>query len=102
MNCSGLARGLGYTESRATGVKVNRVDPLCDPRWGRFLQKHPRASVFHTPAWLEALRRTYGYEPVVYTTTPPGIELTNGMVLCLGYSPITGRRGVSLPFSDHC
>src|SRR2546430_11331216 len=34
------------------------LDPLEDPRWAEFVQRHPRASVFHTPGWLEALRRT--------------------------------------------
>ena len=81
---------------------THRIDPLADPRWVAFVKSHPRASVFHTPGWLEALRRTYGYEAVAYTTTPPGIELTNGVVLCRVYSRITGRRMVSLPFSDHC
>ena len=81
---------------------VYTINPLEDPRWAEFVQRHPRASVFHTPGWLEALRRTYGYEPVTYTTTPPGSELTNGVVLCRVYSRITGRRMVSLPFSDHC
>ena len=79
-----------------------QIDPLLDPRWVEFVQGHPRASVFHTPGWLEALRRTYGYKPVAYTTTRPGVELTNGVVLCRVYSRITGRRLVSLPFSDHC
>src|SRR5712691_4298202 len=83
-------------------LRVYQIDPLRDPRWAKFAERHPRASVFHTPGWLEALRRTYGYEPIVYTTTPPGIELTNGVVLCRVYSRITGRRMVSLPFSDHC
>src|SRR5437870_3485850 len=81
---------------------VYTINPLEDPRWAGFVQRHPRASVFHTPGWLEALRRTYGYEPVTYTTTPPGIELSNGVVLCRVSSRITGRRMVSLPFSDHC
>src|SRR5437879_9166625 len=81
---------------------VYTINPLEDPRWAEFVQRHTRASVFHTPGWLEALRRTYGYEPVAYTTTPPGSELTNGVVLCRVYSRITGRRLVSLPFSDHC
>jgi hypothetical protein len=58
--------------------------------------------VFHTPGWLEALRRTYGYEPVVYSTSPPMADLTDGVVLCRIRSRITGRRLVSLPFSDHC
>src|SRR5712691_1615630 len=79
-----------------------RINPLCDPRWAELLRTHPRASVFHTPGWLEALRRTYGYEPVVYTTSPPRAGLTNGVVLCRVSSRVTGRRLVSLPFSDHC
>ena len=81
---------------------VYEIDPLCDPRWPEFLQNNPRASVFHTPGWLRALKRTYGYEPVVYTTTPATVELTNGWVFCRVFSWLTGRRLVSLPFSDHC
>ncbi len=83
-------------------MTVYSLDPLEDPRWAEFVQRHPRASVFHTPGWLEALRRTYGYEPVVYTTSLPRAELTNGLVFCRVRSWLTGRRLVSLPFSDHC
>jgi lipid II:glycine glycyltransferase (peptidoglycan interpeptide bridge formation enzyme) len=79
-----------------------QLDPTRDPRWDALLKKHPNASVFHSTAWLEALRRTYGYEPVVFTTSPPGGELTNGIVFCRVDSWLTGRRLVSLPFSDHC
>ena len=78
------------------------IDPLADARWKEFLQRHARASVFHTPGWLEALQRTYGYRPVVFTTSPPAAELTNGIVFCRIQSWLTGRRLVSLPFSDHC
>jgi hypothetical protein len=81
---------------------IYKVDPLSDPRWQEFLSVHPRASVFHTPAWLEALRRTYGYQPMVLTTNPPETGLTNGLVLCRIDSWLTGRRLVSVPFSDHC
>jgi CelD/BcsL family acetyltransferase involved in cellulose biosynthesis len=66
------------------------------------VEKHPRASVFHTPGWLDALRRTYGYEPFVLTTSPPAGELANGMVFCRVASWITGHRIVSVPFTDHC
>jgi CelD/BcsL family acetyltransferase involved in cellulose biosynthesis len=78
------------------------LDPLRDPRWARFVDRHPRASIFHTAGWLEALHRTYGYEPVVFTTTPATEELKNGLVFCRVDSWLTGRRLVSLPFSDHC
>ena len=58
--------------------------------------------MFHAPGWLNALQRTYGYEPVVMTTCPPEAELTNGVPLCRVKCVLTGSRWVSLPFSDHC
>lgn len=83
-------------------MTVYRLNPLEDLRWAEFVQRHPRASVFHTPGWLQALCRTYGYEPIVYTTSLPRAELTNGLVFCRVRSWLTGNRIVSLPFSDHC
>lgn len=78
------------------------IDPLTDPRWRDFVESHPQASIFHHPSWLQALRKTYGFTPLVFTTTPPGEPLTNGLVFCSVRSWITGNRLVSLPFSDHC
>jgi len=78
------------------------IEPLNDARWGEFLQRHPRASVFHSTPWLNALSKTYGYKPVVYTTSPAGQALQNGVVFCRVESWLTGSRLVSLPFSDHC
>jgi Acetyltransferase (GNAT) domain len=88
----------------APGVapKVYRIDPLSDPRWMPFVEQHPRASVFHCPAWLRALLQTYGYSTVAYTTSDPGGKLGNAAVFCRVESWLTGRRLVSLPFSDHC
>ncbi|MCU1270102.1 MAG: hypothetical protein JWN74_1396 [Acidobacteriaceae bacterium] len=83
-------------------MSVYEIDPLADPRWDELLQQHPRASVFHSCAWLSALKSTYGYEPVAYTTTAPGMQLKNGWVFCRIRSWLTGGRLVSLPFSDHC
>ena len=81
---------------------LHRIDPLTDSRWEEFVQRHSRASVFHSRSWLDALHRTYGYGPVAYTTTAPGKSLENGAVFCRVESKLTGRRLVSLPFSDHC
>ncbi len=78
------------------------IEPLQDSRWDKFLQRHPRASVFHSSPWLRALSRTYGYEPIAYTTSPAEQDLQNGIVFCRVQSWLTGRRLVSLPFSDHC
>lgn len=81
---------------------LHLLDPLKDQRWPAFVQAHPNASVFHTMPWLEALRRTYGYKPVACTTSAPESELRNALLFCEVDSWITGRRLVSVPFSDHC
>ena len=83
-------------------MNVYEIDPTADERWDDFLQNHPDASVFHTPGWLEALRRTYGYTPIAFTTSPPGRPLTNGIPFCKITGCFGKRRLVSLPFSDHC
>ncbi|HZZ41092.1 MAG TPA: GNAT family N-acetyltransferase [Acidobacteriaceae bacterium] len=89
-----------------TGLKVARdvyeLDPLSDARWPALVDTHPQASVFHTRAWLRALQATYGYRPLVLTTCSPGAPLTDALVFCEVNSWLTGRRLVSLPFSDHC
>jgi len=78
------------------------IDPLEDPRWPECVARHPKASVFHSRAWLRALQITYGYEPVVFTTCAPVEPVTNALVFCVVRSWLTGDRLVSLPFSDHC
>lgn len=83
-------------------MAIYEFDPLRDPRWPELLEQHPSASVFHTPSWLNALRDTYGYEPVGYTTSAAAAPLEDGVVFCRVKSWLTGRRLVSLPFSDHC
>lgn len=81
---------------------IHAIDPLQDPRWREFVDRHPDASVFHTVGWLRALKEAYGYEPIAFTTSPPTEALRNGWVFCRVRSWLTGRRLVSLPFSDHC
>jgi hypothetical protein len=83
-------------------MAVYQVDPLRDPRWDELVAAHACASIFHTRGWLDALRRTYGYEPVVFTTSAPGQALADGVVFSRIQSWLTGRRMVSLPFADHC
>lgn len=78
------------------------INPLEDDRWAGFVDRHPNSSLFHTTGWLKALRTTYGYEPVAFTTSAPSEELTNALLVCVVQSWLTRGRLVSLPFSDHC
>ena len=83
-------------------MTVYEIDPTKDERWDVFLYAQAGASIFHTRGWLEALRRTYGYTPVAFTTSPPGCPLKDGFPFCEISSWLSGCRLVSLPFSDHC
>jgi CelD/BcsL family acetyltransferase involved in cellulose biosynthesis len=83
-------------------VILHLVDPIADPRWTQLIERDDRATIFHSPGWLQALRQTYKYEPVVHTTSRPSEPLANGIVFCRIKSWFTGNRLVSLPFSDHC
>src|SRR5215472_12209344 len=82
-------------------TNIYEIDPITDPRWPTLLTQNSRASVFHTPDWLRALQKTYGYDPVVFSTSN-GEALSNGVAFCRVNSWLTGKRLVSLPFSDHC
>lgn len=81
---------------------VHVLNPLTDPRWPGFVERHQAASVFHSPGWLCTLQTTYGYEPLAVTTSIPTERLTNALLFCVVRSWATGDRAVSLPFSDHC
>ena len=94
-----VSASLGLESSVANVYEIN---PLLDSRWEALVSSHPRASLFHSTNWLKTLQTAYGYEPLVVTTCSPGAPLTNGLVFCRVKSWLTGRRFVSLPFSDHC
>lgn len=83
-------------------MSLRTITPLSDRRWDDLVARHPRASAFHERGWLEALQRTYNYQPIALTNAAPGEPLTDGIVFCRVASWITGTRLVSLPFSDHC
>ncbi len=88
--------------SQRDQIMVCQLDPLADTRWSELVEIHSRASLFHSPAWLEALLRTYGYKHIAYATLAADNKLDSGLVFSRVESWLTGRRLVSLPFSDHC
>lgn len=83
-------------------MTLHEIDPLRDRRWRDLTQRCERSSLFHTTEWLEALRRTYGYQPVAFTNAGPGEPISNALLFCRVNSWLTGKRLVALPFSDHC
>lgn len=76
--------------------------PISDPRWLRFINNHPDATIFHHPAWSNLLKACYGYQPVTLVILDETGEIASGLPLMQVDSWLTGQRMVSLPFSDFC
>jgi len=81
------------------GRDAVEVDPISDPSWHRLAA---RASVFHSPNWINVLRQTYGFKPkAIILLDAEGIPGA-GLAYCMVEDPLFGRRISSLPFSDYC
>ena len=85
----------------SSSIEVRVVDPLTDPDWDQLVLSHPGFNFFHRTAWAKVLHRTYGHKPL-YLHSYRGSESLGLLPIMEVVSPITGRRGVSLPFSDFC
>jgi len=81
---------------------VKRIDPLFHPRWQALVDVAEDATIFHHPAWLELLRRSYGYEISAICVVDGEGEIAAGLPLARVESRLTGRRLVAIPFSDVC
>jgi hypothetical protein len=65
------------------------------------LRLRPEASIFHTSGWAETLSESYGYTQNHFVVTE-GTTLKIFIPLMEVNSALTGKRAVSLPFSDYC
>jgi hypothetical protein len=77
------------------------INPLQQAGWDALFRAHPDAWFFHGCAWAGVLRETYGHVPL-YAARFAGGQLEGLLPLMEVSSPFTGRRGVSLPFTDFC
>jgi hypothetical protein len=80
---------------------IERVNPLEDAGWDARLKTCPAASFFYSAAWARVLNGSYGYSPVYFVQNEAG-QLRSLLPIMEVDSWLTGRRGVSLPFTDHC
>jgi hypothetical protein len=77
------------------------ANPLTDPSWDRRVTAFPGASFFHRTAWARVLHDTYGFTPF-YLIRESGGTLQGVLPFMEVDSWLTGRRGIALPFTDHC
>lgn len=82
-------------------LHMDILDPVYCRQWNDLLIAGDDYSVFHTANWARTLNQSYGYEPRYFGTIESG-RLTTLVPVMEINSYLTGRRGVSLPFSDFC
>jgi Acetyltransferase (GNAT) domain len=86
-----------------TPARFTVADPNADGSWDSQVSLFPAVSLFHQSGWAAVLRDSYGHRPAYlalrgakrgrFVAALPVMEVS---------SWLTGRRGVSLPFSDSC
>ncbi len=92
---------LAVIDPTQANAQIRRVDPTADESWDSDLASCPGATFFHTAAWARVLKSTYNYTPV-YFEIRNSSRLESLLPMMEVDSWLTGRRGVSLPFTDQC
>jgi hypothetical protein len=82
-------------------VDLEIVNPLTIPHWDDLILAHPEVTIFHSSFWARVLHESYGYDPVYFAAFENGA--LNALLPFMDVrSLLTGRRGISLPFTDYC
>lgn len=82
-------------------MNLQIVNPLDIPNWDEQALRFPDYSFFHSSAWARVLIDAYGYEPFYFSVLDDD-RLCALLPVMEVNSFITGKRGVSLPFTDRC
>ena len=81
--------------------QVHIIDPCTSAEWMQFIASHPDAGFFHHPAWMRMLQDIYGYR-IFAICLKSGNAIRAGIPFGDIHSLLTGKRWISMPFSDHC
>jgi len=87
-------------EKTSHAVQLRVVNPLDCPDWNERIDVRRHGSFFNTVEWARVLSSSYGFEPCYIVGEEDGDIVSLLPMMHVG-SWLTGRRGVSLPFSDY-
>lgn len=82
-------------------MKIEILNPLHIENWDDKIAHFNEVTIFHTSMWAKVLTETYHYTPQ-YLVGYRDSQLVALMPLMEIASPFTGKRGISLPFTDVC
>jgi hypothetical protein len=75
---------------------------LTDPRWTEFVAGHPSATPFHHPDWARLVAGCYGYRAFALAASDVTGAIRTGLPMVEVRHLRSGRRWVSLPYTDYC
>jgi hypothetical protein len=82
-------------------LNIEIINPIKYPNWDDLLLTSDQAIFFHTSAWARVLCESYNYKPL-YFITKDNDRLSSLIPIMEIKSFLTGKRGISLPFTDYC
>lgn len=83
-------------------MKFDIINPLECQDWDKLVLSTSEYSFFHTSSWAMVLCESYQYTPFYFTLMDSEKRLVTLIPIMEINSKITGRRAVSLPFTDYC
>jgi len=91
----------GATAVNRQNIEIAFTNPLLDPRWDQFVNKHPRGWIVHLSGWQRVLENNFPHMNGHYLTL---IDKSNGQIraglpIYEIHSWLTGKRMVSIPFA---
>ena len=81
-------------------MNIVSIDPRTDAIWQTLVQQSS-SSVFHSPAWIQVLTDTYGWDAHAYVVLDSSGAPRAGIPFCR-VADMMGERILALPFSDYC
>ena len=90
-----------WLEEEFAIIEIKILNPLQERDWNNLILKFDEYSFFHSKEWARLLVDTYKFRSAYYTVFENG-ELKAVIPIMEVKSWITGKRSVSLPFSDYC
>ena len=82
-------------------MNIEIINPIEYPKWDELLLTSDQSVFFQTSAWAKVLCESYNYKPL-YFITKDNDRLSSLIPVMEVNSFLTGKRGISLPFTDYC
>ena len=83
-------------------LKTGTIKEIGRQRWDSFVDSHPYGGIYHTSAWHEVIRLSYGYQARYHVVLNEDGEIRSGLPSVTIRNLFLGRRLVSFPYSDYC